>query len=66
MTPDAPSVMDDMVSVIDSSGRTRQRIRDDPGFTTAAARSSFAVLMAGAARHTLAGQPSLVAGTSHG
>jgi cytochrome oxidase Cu insertion factor (SCO1/SenC/PrrC family) len=39
--------------VIDKSGRVRQEFGDDPGPGTAATKSSFAVLLADAARQTL-------------
>jgi cytochrome oxidase Cu insertion factor (SCO1/SenC/PrrC family) len=53
MAPGAASVMSDMVFVIDSSGRIRQEIRDNPGPGTNSIRSSFAVLLSDAARQTL-------------
>ncbi len=43
----------DVTFVIDKTGRIRQEIRDNPGPSTASTRSSFAVLMSGAARQTL-------------
>jgi cytochrome oxidase Cu insertion factor (SCO1/SenC/PrrC family) len=47
------SVMTDVVFVIDGHGRIRQEIRDNPGPGTVSTRSSFAVLLAEAARQTL-------------
>jgi cytochrome oxidase Cu insertion factor (SCO1/SenC/PrrC family) len=47
------SVMNDTVFVIDSSGRIRQEIRDNPGPGTVSTRSSYAVLLSEAARQTL-------------
>ena len=43
----------DVTFVIDKAGRIRLEIRDNPGPSTASTRSSFAVLMSGAARQTL-------------
>jgi cytochrome oxidase Cu insertion factor (SCO1/SenC/PrrC family) len=53
MEPNAASVMDDLVFVIDASGRIREEIRDNPGQGTISTRSSFAVLLAGAAQRAL-------------
>jgi cytochrome oxidase Cu insertion factor (SCO1/SenC/PrrC family) len=47
------SLMSDMVFVIDSSGRIRREVRDNPGPGTVSTRSSFAVLLSDAARQTL-------------
>lgn len=55
MAPGASSVMSDMVFVIDKAGRIRQEIRDNPGPGTVSTRSSFAVVLSDAARHTLGG-----------
>jgi cytochrome oxidase Cu insertion factor (SCO1/SenC/PrrC family) len=44
----------DVTFVIGKTGRIRQEIRDNPGPSTASTRSSFAVLMSGAARQALA------------
>jgi cytochrome oxidase Cu insertion factor (SCO1/SenC/PrrC family) len=54
MEPGAASVMDDLVFVIDADGRIREEIRDNPGPGTISTRSSFAVLLSGAARQSLA------------
>ena len=54
MAPGASSVMRDLVFVIDKNGRIRQQILDNPMAGTLSTRSSFAVLLAGAARQTLA------------
>ena len=43
----------DIAFVIDRSGHMRQELDADPGPGTASTKSSFAVLLAGAARHTL-------------
>jgi cytochrome oxidase Cu insertion factor (SCO1/SenC/PrrC family) len=53
MAPGASSVMSDMVFVIDRAGRIRQEIRDNPGPGTVSTRSSFAVVLSGAARIAL-------------
>jgi cytochrome oxidase Cu insertion factor (SCO1/SenC/PrrC family) len=53
MAPGASSVMSDIVFVIDASGQIRQEIRDNPGPGTVSTRSSYAVLLAGAARQVL-------------
>ncbi len=53
MAPGSPSTMTDMVFVIDRAGRIRQEIRDDPGPGTRSTRSSFAVLLADAARQAM-------------
>jgi cytochrome oxidase Cu insertion factor (SCO1/SenC/PrrC family) len=53
MAPGASSVMTDMVFVIDKNGQIRQEIRDNPGPGTVSTRSSFAMLLADAARQTL-------------
>jgi cytochrome oxidase Cu insertion factor (SCO1/SenC/PrrC family) len=53
MAPGASSVMRDLVFVIDKSGRIRQQILDNPMAGTLSTRSSFAVLLAGAAQQTL-------------
>jgi cytochrome oxidase Cu insertion factor (SCO1/SenC/PrrC family) len=54
MAPGASSVMRDLVFVIDKNGRIRQQILDNPMAGTLSTRSSFAVMLAGAARQTLA------------
>jgi cytochrome oxidase Cu insertion factor (SCO1/SenC/PrrC family) len=54
MAPGASSVMRDLVFVIDKNGRIRQQILDNPMAGTLSTRSSFAVLLADAARQTLA------------
>jgi len=54
MAPGASSVMRDLVFVIDKNGRIRQQILDNPMAGTLSTRSSFAVLLAGVARQTLA------------
>jgi cytochrome oxidase Cu insertion factor (SCO1/SenC/PrrC family) len=43
----------DLAYVIDRAGRVRQELNTDPGPGTTATKSSFAVLLANAARHTL-------------
>ena len=43
----------DLALVIDRSGRIRQELDADPGPGTASSKSSFAVLLSDAARHTL-------------
>jgi cytochrome oxidase Cu insertion factor (SCO1/SenC/PrrC family) len=43
----------DVAYVIDQRGRVRQELNTDPGPGTTATKSSFAVLLAGAARHAL-------------
>ena len=43
----------DIAFVIDRSGHMRQELDADPGPGTASTKSSFAVLLAGAARQTL-------------
>jgi cytochrome oxidase Cu insertion factor (SCO1/SenC/PrrC family) len=53
MAPGSSSVMSDLVFVIDANGRIRQEIRDNPGPGTISTRSSFAVLLSGAARQAL-------------
>jgi hypothetical protein len=53
MSPGMPSVMSDLVFVIDKSGRIRREIRDNPGPGTASTRSSFAAVLSEAARQTL-------------
>jgi len=47
-------VMRDLVFVIDKNGRIRQQILDNPMAGTLSTRSSFAVMLAGVARQTLA------------
>ena len=54
MAPGASSVMRDLVFVIDKNGRIRQQILDNPMVGTLSTRSSFAVMLAGMARQTLA------------
>jgi cytochrome oxidase Cu insertion factor (SCO1/SenC/PrrC family) len=54
MAPGSSSVMTDLVFVIDANGRIRQEIRDNPGPGTISTRSSFATLLSGAARQTIA------------
>jgi cytochrome oxidase Cu insertion factor (SCO1/SenC/PrrC family) len=54
MAPGAPSVMRDLVFVIDKDGRIRQQILDNPMAGTLSTRSSFAVMLAVVARQTLA------------
>ena len=54
MAPGASSVMRDLVFVIDKNGRIRQQILDNPMAGTLSTRSSFAVMLAGVARQTLA------------
>ena len=54
MAPGASSVMRDLVFVIDKNGRIRQQILDNPMAGTLSTRSSFAVMLAGMARQTLA------------
>ncbi|MBO0806560.1 MAG: SCO family protein, partial [Nocardiopsaceae bacterium] len=49
----ASSVMSDMVFVIDAAGRIREEVADDPGPGTIATRSSYAVLLADAARQAM-------------
>ncbi|HEX6518423.1 MAG TPA: SCO family protein [Streptosporangiaceae bacterium] len=53
MSPGASSVMRDLVFVIDKNGRIRQQILDNPMVGTLSVRSSFAVVLADAARQTL-------------
>jgi hypothetical protein len=53
MAPGSSSVMTDLVFVIDTDGRIRQEIRDNPGPGTISTRSSFAVLLSDAARQAL-------------
>jgi cytochrome oxidase Cu insertion factor (SCO1/SenC/PrrC family) len=48
------SVRSNVTFVIGKDGRIRQEIRDDPGPGTSSTRSSFAVLLSGAARQALA------------
>jgi cytochrome oxidase Cu insertion factor (SCO1/SenC/PrrC family) len=48
--PPAGSAQDDVAWVIDRSGRVREELNISPGPGTAASESSFAVLLAGAAR----------------
>jgi cytochrome oxidase Cu insertion factor (SCO1/SenC/PrrC family) len=48
------SVRSNVAFVIGKDGRIRQEIRDDPGPGTSSTRSSFAVLLSGAARQALA------------
>ena len=43
----------DIAYVIDRAGRVREELNTDPGPGTTATKSSFAVLLAGAARHAL-------------
>jgi cytochrome oxidase Cu insertion factor (SCO1/SenC/PrrC family) len=43
----------DIAYVIDRAGRVREELNTDPGPGTTATKSSFAVLLAGAARHVL-------------
>jgi hypothetical protein len=43
----------DVAYVIDQAGRVRQELSADPGPGTTATKSSFAVLLAGAARQVL-------------
>ncbi len=43
----------DIAYVIDQAGRVREELSTDPGPGTTATKSSFAVLLAGAARHAL-------------
>jgi cytochrome oxidase Cu insertion factor (SCO1/SenC/PrrC family) len=43
----------DIAFVIDGAGRVREELNTDPGPGTTATKSSFAVLLAGAARHAL-------------
>lgn len=47
------SARSDLTFVIDKAGRIRLQIRDDPGPGTTSTRSSFAVLLSGAARRAL-------------
>jgi cytochrome oxidase Cu insertion factor (SCO1/SenC/PrrC family) len=54
MAPGSSSVMTDLVFVIDKNGQIRLEIRDNPGAGTISTRSSFATLLSGAARQTLA------------
>jgi hypothetical protein len=46
--------LNDIVFVVDKSGRIRQEIRDNPRFSTTSTLSSFAVLLSDAALQTLA------------
>jgi hypothetical protein len=46
----------DIAFVLDRSGHLRQELSDDPGPGTTSSTSSYAVLLANAARQTL-GQP---------
>ena len=43
----------DIAYVIDQAGRVREELDTDPGPGTTATKSSFAVLLANAARHAL-------------
>ena len=47
---------DDVAFVLDRSGHIREELSDDPGPGTTSSLSSYAALLAGAARQTL-GQP---------
>jgi cytochrome oxidase Cu insertion factor (SCO1/SenC/PrrC family) len=53
MAPGSPSVMTDLVFVIDKTGRIRLEIRGNPGPGTISTRSSFATLLSGAALYVL-------------